>query len=65
MWRDHLLALACQQHPDWSDEVRYVLVAPVQAALLPRCYHGEPIYSAVVYIRLSKPVTTLPFLVEL
>lgn len=28
VWRDHLLALACQQHPDWPDEVRYVLVAP-------------------------------------
>ena len=28
IWRDHLLALACQQHADESTKVRYVLIAP-------------------------------------
>lgn len=38
IWRDHMLALACQQHPDegWAD-VRYVLVAPA----------GNPAWSAL------------------
>ena len=28
IWRDHLLALACRQHPNGPPTVRYVLVAP-------------------------------------
>lgn len=47
VWRDHMLALACRQHPHGWDDVTYVLVAPA----------GNPEWKPLVddYVSLLRP----------